>query len=319
MAGMSAEPLNTDRIALLDTFMRIVDAGNLSAAAAQMGMTQATVSRRLQGLERLLGVRLLNRSTHLVSLTEDGARCYERAKELLLDWEAFESDIKGEADEPAGLLRVLAPHALGQQQLIGPLMDYLRQYPGMTVEWLLTDRMPNFISEGIDCAIRIGEVTEPNVIALRLGDVPRIVVAAPSLLEGRLPPTTPEQLGQLPWLALQGFYRDEVTLSHARTGKVARFPIRPRLATDSLYAQRGAALVGLGAAILSSWAVIGDLDDGQLVHLAPDWEAAALPVYLVYPPARFQPARLRKFIDIMRTALPDLVRQTAGVAPRHPR
>lgn len=313
---MATETLSTDRIALLDTFVRIVDAGNLSAAAAQMGSTQATISRRLQSLERMLGVRLLNRSTHAVTLTEDGARCYERAKDLLLDWGAFESEIKGEAEEPTGVLRVLAPHALGQQQLIAPLMDYLRRHQGMTVEWLLSDRMPNFIAEGVDCAIHIGPVAEPNVVALRLGDVPRIVVAAPALLAGRAFPRTPDDLAQLPWLALQTFYRDEVLLTHAKTGKSARFPIRPRLATDSVYALRNATVGGLGVALASRWALTELLDAGQLVQLTPDWGASPLPVHLVYPQARFYPARLRTFIDIMRAALPDLVRQAVHPAQR---
>src|SRR4051794_29229864 len=111
----------TDRIALMQTFVRIVEAGSLSAAAAQMGATQPTVSRRLQALERSLGVRLLRRSTHAMKLTDDGERCFERAKELLANWEAFEAELRGTGDEPEGSLRVIAPHAFGQQQLVEPL------------------------------------------------------------------------------------------------------------------------------------------------------------------------------------------------------
>lgn len=297
-------PIGSDRIALLETFIRIVDSGSLSAAAAQLGSTQPTISRRLQQLERLLGVRLLQRSTHRMKLTEDGARCYERAKDLLDGWQMLESDVRGADDQPSGHLRVVAPHAFGQQQLIGPLADYLRRYPRMTVEWLLHDRMPDFIAEGIDCAIRVGEIGDPSVIALRLAEVPRIAVAAPALLAGRPVPSHPSELAELPWLALRTFYRDEVTLTHAGTGEIARFPIRPRLSTDGLQAVRNAAIEGLGAAIGSHWAMVGDLAAGRLVHLAPDWQAAALPVNLVYPPARFQPARLRRFIEVMRRAVP---------------
>ncbi|ALG74668.1 LysR family transcriptional regulator [Azospirillum thiophilum] len=297
-------PIGSDRIALLETFIRIVDSGSLSAAAAQLGSTQPTISRRLQQLERLLGVRLLQRSTHRMKLTEDGARCYERAKDLLDGWQMLESDVRGADDQPSGHLRVVAPHAFGQQQLIGPLADYLRRYPRMTVEWLLHDRMPDFIAEGIDCAIRVGEIGDPSVIALRLAEVPRIAVAAPALLAGRPVPSHPSELAELPWLALRTFYRDEVTLTHAGTGEIARFPIRPRLSTDGLQAVRNAAIEGLGAAIGSHWAMVEDLAAGRLLHLAPDWQAAALPVNLVYPPARFQPARLRRFIEVMRRAVP---------------
>ncbi|WP_042445104.1 LysR family transcriptional regulator [Azospirillum sp. B510] len=294
----------SDRIALLETFVRIVESGSLSAAAALLGSTQPTVSRRLQLLERMLGVRLLQRSTHRMSLTEDGTRCYERAKDLLAGWQILESDVRGADDQPSGHLRVVAPHAFGQQQLIGPVVDYLRRYPGMTVEWLLHDRMPDFIAEGIDCAIRVGEVADPSVVALRVAEVPRIAVASPLMLDGRPPPRHPDELAELPWLALRTFYRDEVMLTHATTGETASFAIRPRLSTDGLQAIRNAALLGLGAAIGSQWALVEDLAAGRLVHLAPDWRAAALPVHLVYPPARHQPARLRRFIEVMRVAVP---------------
>jgi DNA-binding transcriptional LysR family regulator len=292
-----------DRLALMETFVRIVEAGSLSAAAARLGSTQPTVSRRLQALERSLGVRLLRRSTHAMKLTEDGERCYERAKELLASWQAFESDMRGADDEPTGLLRVLAPHALGQQQLIGPLADYLRRSPRMTVEWLLTDRTPDFIAEGVDCAIHVGEVHDPSVVAVRLGELPRIVVAAPSVLGSKPLPTRPDELAPLPWLALRTFYRDEVVLTHAETGETARFPIRPRLLTDGLYAVCNAAVMGVGVAIASAWALDEDLATGRLLHLAPQWRAAPLPVFLVYPPARFQPTKLRRFIDTLRAAL----------------
>jgi DNA-binding transcriptional LysR family regulator len=215
--------------------------------------------------------------------------------------------MRGAGDEPAGLLRVVAPHAFGQQQLIGPLADYLHRHPRMAVEWLLHDRTPDFIAEGIDCAIQVGEVSDPSVVALRLGEVPRIVVAAPALLGGAPLPAQPAELAQLPWLALHTFYRNEVVLTHAVTGETARFPIRPRLSTDGLYALRSAATLGLGAAIASSWALGEELAAGRLLHLAPQWRAAPLPVHLVYPPARFYPARLRRFIEIMRVALPRAV------------
>ena len=295
---------STDRIALMQTFVRIVEAGSLSAAAAQMGSTQPTVSRRLQALERSLGVRLLRRSTHAMKLTEDGERCFERAKELLASWEAFEAELRGAGDEPEGSLRVIAPHAFGQQQLVEPLAHFLRRHPRVTVEWLLHDDIQDFVAHGIDCAIQIGEVRDPGVVAIKLAEVPRIVIAAPSVFVGRPVPAHPEELASLPWLALRTYYRNEVTLTHAASGETRRFAIRPRLSTDSLLAMRNAALAGLGACVASAWLPIEDLARGRLVHLAPEWRAAPLPVHLVYPHARFQPARLRRFIEAMREAMP---------------
>lgn len=291
-----------DRIELMQTFVRIVDAGSLSAAAAQLGASQPTVSRRLQALERFLGVKLLRRSTHAMKLTEDGERAYARARELLEDWHAMEADLRGVGDAPQGLLRVVVPHAFGQMQLVAPLVDYLKRYPQVTVDWLLRDRQPDFVAEGIDCAIQVGAVSLPSVVAVQIAEIPRIVVGAPSLIgEGGVPQHALD-LATLPWLAIQTFYRDEVGLRHQVDGETVQFPIRPRLSTDSLYALRNAALLGLGACISSAWVVAQDVAEGRLLHLAPDWRATPLPVFLVYPPARHPPARLRYFIAAMRAA-----------------
>jgi DNA-binding transcriptional LysR family regulator len=288
----------------VETFVRIVDAGSLSAAARALATTQPTISRRLKTLEKSLGVRLLQRSTHAMKLTDDGMRCYARAKELIAGWQEFESEIRGAVDEPVGMLRVVAPHAFGQQQLVGPLAEYLARYPRMTVDWTLHDRTPDFIGEGIDCAIRVGEIPDPSVVAIRLGDVPRIVIGAPALFANRALPAHPDELAALPWISVRHFYRDEVALTHAQTGETVRVPVQPRIYTDNLYAMRSAAALGVGAALGSRWALREELDAGRLVQLVPDWQASPLPIWLIYPPARFYPARLRRFIDIMRVAVP---------------
>jgi len=284
--------------------VRIVDAGNLSSAATQLGTTQPTVSRRLQTLERSLGVRLLRRSTHSMTLTEDGQRCLTRARELLASWHAFEADLRGAGDEPEGTLRVIAPHAFGQQQLVVPLADYLKRHPRVSVEWLLHDRRPDFIAEAIDCAIEVGEVNDPAVVAVQLAEVPRIVVVAPELLPAGTTPLQPADLAALPWLAMRPYYSTEISLTRIGSAEVARIPIRPRMSTDSLFALRHAARLGAGAAIVSSWIVADDLASGRLRHVAPDWRAAPLPVHLVYPYARHYPARLLRFLDVMRQAMP---------------
>ncbi|WP_223750215.1 LysR family transcriptional regulator [Myxococcus faecalis] len=297
-------PTTADRLELMQTFLRIVDAGSLSSAAAQLGTTQPTVSRRLQALERSLGLRLLQRSTHAMKLTEDGARCYERAKELLANWEMFEADLRGASDEPEGTLRVVVPHAFGQQLLVEPLTEYLHRHPRVSVEWLLHDRAVDFIADGIDCAIHVGEVKDPSVVAIRVAEVPRIVAAAPSVLTGRSRPTHPDELARLPWLSLRTFYRNELSLTHVATGEAQPIVFQPRLSTDSLYALRSAALKGLGICVASAWVLHEDIVKGRLVHLVPEWQASALPMYLLYPAARFHPARLRKFVALMRELIP---------------
>ncbi|ATB41700.1 LysR family transcriptional regulator [Cystobacter fuscus] len=302
-----AASATADRLELMQTFLRIVDAGSLSSAAAQLGTTQPTVSRRLQALERSLGLRLLQRSTHAMKLTEDGVRCYERAKELLASWEMLEADLRGASDEPEGTLRVVVPHAFGQQLLVGPLTEYLNRHTRVSVEWLLHDRAVDFIADGIDCAIHVGEVHDPSVVAIRVAEVPRIVVAAPSVLSGVPVPTHPDELARLPWLSLRTFYRNEVSLTHVATGEVRPIVFHPRLSTDSLYAIRSAAVNGLGVCVASAWALHEDITRGRLVHLVPRWRAASLPMYLIYPSARFHPARLRTFVELMRETIPGAV------------
>ncbi len=318
----TALPAGVDRLALLQTFVHIVEAGSLSAAAARGGTSQPTISRRLQMLERRLGVRLLQRSTHAMKLTPDGERCFAHAKGLLDNWQAIEADLRGAQHEARGALRVVAPHAFGQEQLIAPLLEFLRRHPQVSVEWLLYDRLPDFIAQGVDCAIRVGAVEEPGVVAIRLAEVPRIVVAAPGLWGRGKPPQHPQALQDLPWLAFRTYYRDEVQLTQQPGGQTLRLPIRPRLATDSLHALRQAALGGAGAALLSAWVVADDLAQGRLVQLAPAWAAPPLPVYLVYPQAPFLPARLRAFTELMRAWMPRIAgmlaptRASAGAAPR---
>lgn len=296
---------------LLQTFLRIVDAGSLSAAAVQLGTTQPTVSRRLQTLESWLGCRLLQRTTHVMNLTEDGHRFYRHARTLLDSWQEMEEDLLESADSPSGLLRVLVPHALGQDHLIPALHKYLTRYPGMNVEWTLHDRRPDFIAEGFDCAIQVGQISDPSVVSVLLAEIPRIVVAAPGLQPG-----SDEQdvswLQTLPWLALNTFYRNEVALTNSNNNSLYRLPIEPRLSTDSLYAMRNALLCGMGVGIVSSWVVEEDLAAGRLIHMFPEWQAPELPINLVYPYAWYYPARLLSFMQIMRTAF----QGARGVMPR---
>ena len=303
-----ALPHGADRIDLFHTFVRIVDTGSLSAAAAQLGTTQPTVSRRLRALETLMGLRLLQRSTHAMKLTEDGERCLALARGLLETWNALDANLRGAAAQPEGTLRIVAPHAFGQDQLIGPVSDFLRRYPNVGIEWLLHDRRPDFIAEGIDCAIQVGSVDDPLLVAVKLGEVDRVAVAAPGLLAGRETPTHPRQLGDLPWLALRTYYRNEILLANAAAGTSFTLPIKPCFSTDSLYALCNAALRGLGVCVASRWLVEDHIVAGRLVYLLPDWCAAPLPVHLVYPHSRIYPARLSRFVEWMRQMAPAAIR-----------
>ena len=301
-----------DRLALLHSFVTVVDAGSLSRAAARLGTTQPTISRRLQQLEALLGLNLLQRTTRGVRVTEDGQRCAERARELLGDWDALATDLRAGGEQARGNLRVVAPHAFGQAQLVEPLADFLAANPEVSVEWLLHDRLPDFARAGIDCAIHVGDVDDESLVAIGLGEVTRVIIAAPSLLArhgGRA--ETLAEVGALPWLAFGHFYRTSVRLRDTASGELTELSITPRLTTDSLFALRNAVLMGCGVAVVSAWSVIDDIAAGRLVRLLPGWQAPPLPVRLLYPQASHLPARMRKFIELMRERLPRI----AGVMP----
>lgn len=298
-----------DRIELMRTFIRIVEAGSLSSAARQLDTTQATVSRRLQSLESMLGNRLILRTTHAMKLTDDGERCYQHARQVVDAWLALEDEMSIADDRPVGVLRVRAPHAFGQQQLLGPLVSFLQCYPQLAVEWMLNDKTVDFLSDNIDCAIRVGAEVDPATVSVLLAEVPRSLVVAPQLLSRYPALAMPEDLSRLPWVAISTFYQHEVELQHQEDSREISFGIVPCLSTDSVYVARNTALAGLGVAIVSSWAVTEDIAAGRLVELFPQWRASSLPVHLVYPWARYYPTRLRKFLDLMREVMP----QVAGM------
>ena len=288
------------------TFIRIVESGSLSGAARQLDTTQATVSRRLQSLETLLGVRLLLRTTHAMKLTDDGERCYHHARRVIDSWLALEDEVGQAEDEPVGILRVRAPHAFGQEQLLPPLMQFLTRYPQLSIEWKLNDRSVDFLSDDIDCAIRVGAEVDPATVSVLLAEVPRSVVASPALLAQFTAPAHPDDLSALPWVALSTFYHQHIELFKRGEKEPTRVAISPRLSTDSLYVARNTALMGLGIAAVSSWTVEEDIREGRLVHLLPDWQPAPLPVHLVYPWSRYYPARLRRFLEMMREIMPQM-------------
>ncbi|WP_447853937.1 LysR family transcriptional regulator [Enterobacter mori] len=294
-----------DRVELMRTFVRIVETGSLSAAARQLSTTQATVSRRLQSLETLLGARLLLRTTHATRLTDDGERCYQHARRVIDSWLALEDEVGQAEDEPVGVLRVRAPHAFGQEQLLKPLTEFLQRYPQLSVEWMLNDKSVDFLSDNIDCAIRVGAEVDPATVSVQLAEVPRSIVASPALL-ARFPKVSkPEDLQALPWIAISTFYQRHVELFDG-AAQPTRIAISPRLSTDSLYVARNTALTGLGVALVSSWTVKEDIQEGRLIPLLPEWQPTALPVHLVYPWSRYYPARLRRFLEMMKQVMPGI-------------
>ena len=301
-----------DRLALLQTFLRVAEAGSFSAAAQQLATTQPTVSRRVQMLESLLGARLVERSTRGLRLTEEGERCAAQAQDLIDGWQSLAEELDG-GDELAGTLRLRVPHAFGQSQLIDPLAAFLTRHPRVSVEWMLQDQLPDFSRENVDCSLLVGEISQPNLIATQLAEVPRVLVAAPALakklpkgLDRKSPEEIAALLGAQPWLALLAFYRDGIDLTASKGEGRMHVSFRPRLGTDSLFALIESVRRGLGLALVSQWAVMDDLAQGRLVRLLPDWCASPLPISLVYPSRPLQPARLRALLQDMPEVIPTM-------------
>ncbi|MEC6906702.1 LysR family transcriptional regulator [Photobacterium piscicola] len=300
-------PKNLDRILLLTTWVRIVEAGSLSAAAKQLKTTQPTVSRRLQSLEQIFKCKLMLRTTHQLKLTDEGDTCYQYAKQLLEQWSILEDSVGSDTTKIKGRLRVRAPHAFGQQQLIKPLMEYLTLYPEMRIDWLLNDTSPDFLADNIDCAIHVGAITNPNVVAKLIGYVPRIIVAAPEVIKEHGDVKDISELQQWPWIAVSTFYNHELVLKNTRSNALSVLDLDPILSTDNLYSALECIKGGLGIGVISSWLVKPYLLTGQLVHMAEHWQADPLPVYFVYPYSNYYAKRLRLFMEVMTIGIQQMI------------
>lgn len=294
-------PLSFDRIELMSTFVKIVESKNLSAAAVSLRTTQPTISRRLKLLENSLEVKLLQRTTHKMSLTEEGRHFYFHAKDLLERWQTIETEIKGTKVEPRGTMRIQVPHALGQEQLIPIIHQYIQLYPKVRIEWILKDKMPDFLSENIDCAIHVGFIEDPSLVAIKIFEIPRIIVAAPKFAKNLKKISHPEDLIDLPWLSLKTYYFEEIDFKHTKNPKEeCSLKIAPHFSTDSLYALKKMTVLGNGICVTSKWVVEEELKTGKLVQVCPLWEGARFPIYLTYPQSKHKPAKLAKFIELIK-------------------
>jgi len=279
-------------------FTRVVDAGSFTKAAEQLGVPKSTVSRRVSRLEQALGVRLLQRTTRRLSLTDAGAAYYDRVSEAFVHLEeasAVVSDLQG---APRGLLRVTAPPDLGN--LLGEtLVEFRRSYPDIRVELSLTGRLVDLVGEGFDVAMRGGKLQDSSLVAKKLGEMSEIVVAAPRYLEGRRPPETPEDLPQHAVVVFRG--RDghvEWTLQRA-DGARATVPLRGELGGDEYGFVRAATIAGAGVALLPYFHASRALEDGRLVRLLPGWEQRGASLHLVFPSGRHLPRKVQAFKDFV--------------------
>lgn len=293
-----------DRLALLETFVRIAERGTISAAARDLGMSQGSASRQLKDLEDRLGVQLIRRTTHSLALTEAGHDVLADARQMITSWEALEEQHAPDGEDLRGSLRIVAPVALGQLHLADIAIAFQAANPNVSVNWLLQDEPIRFAEVGCDCWIKIGPVPDDTLIVRCLGRVERLIVGAPDVA-ARLERQAPEAVESLPFVTLTPFDGAKIGLIGPRD-RQAHLAVRSTLSTNNIMSLKRAAVSGLGAAVLPRWFVSDELDAGSLVDVLPGWRAAKLDVNLAYLPARRQPQRLTAFIETLEARFRDI-------------
>jgi DNA-binding transcriptional LysR family regulator len=293
----------------------VVETGSFTKAAETLHMSKTTVTQLVQQLEARLRVRLLNRTTRKVNVTADGAAYYERVVRLLADIDDAETSLSSASAVPRGRLRVDVPSPLARMILIPALPALYAQYPDIQLDMGVSDRMVDIIGESVDCVVRGGELTDPSLVARRVGDLQFSVCAAPSYLERSGTPLHPKEL--------ENTHHHLVGFLAARTGKpfphvmrrgdeIVNVQSRYLLAVDDGNAYLAAGLAGLGILWLADYMAKAHLARGELVPLFEGWCIDPMPIYVAFPPNRPVSAKLRVFIEWVA----DLMAQHAPITDR---
>lgn len=278
----------------LRIFVEVVRAGSFAGAARTLEMQRSAVSRKVADLEEHLGARLLQRTTRTLHLTDEGRIFYDHCQRALGELEEAEQALAGMHAVPRGLLRVTAPLSFG---FLGPLVgEFLRENPEVQMELLCTDRVVDLVEEGFDVAIRAGRLPDSSLIARKLGDLPRYVVASPRYLEGRKAPRTPEDLPEHTCLT---FGSPRATWRLVSEDRAVEVKVEGRLAVNDFEVLREAVVAGGGIALLPDRECIEAIREGRLVRLLPAWTSEETPIHILYPSTRHLSARVKTFVEFM--------------------
>ncbi len=294
-----------DKLRAMHTFVQIAEQGSLTAAARVLGSSLPAVVRALAAYEALLGVRLFNRTTRRISLTDEGRRHLDSCRQVLAAVDESEAALSAESRSPMGHLNVTAPVLFGQMYVAPAITRFVQAHPGMRCSVVLLDRMVNLLEEGLDVGIRIGPLEDSSLVALPLGRIRRVVVASPALLRRQGTPRHPRDLLGANCLrvasgAAQGWgpFRDGAkTLRLAVTGNLDFNHVLPAVQ---------ACVAGAGFGQFFSYQVAPYVAQKQLRIVLESFEPPPRPISLVYPHARLLPMRTRVFIDWMREELQGL-------------
>ncbi len=279
----------------LDIFARVARTGNMSAAGREMGMSPAVVSKRISMLEERLGVRLFQRTTRHLTLTETGEGYFKRVTDILSLVEEAEDFVSRRNAKPRGQLKLSVPTAFSEFHVIPHLEGFMARYPEIDLDFYVSDHLVDIIRDGFDLAIRIGDLKDSSLVAKRLAADPRVLVAAPGYLARRGTPMVLEDLETHVCLPLG---HDD----HWRLADKAQTPIAFRLPgairSNSAAFTRSALLAGIGIGLRSLWEIGADLESGRLVRVLPQFSGTADDgIFAVYPSRDFVPAKVSVFID----------------------
>jgi DNA-binding transcriptional LysR family regulator len=282
----------------MSVFSKVVAAGSLSAAARDLGISTAVVSRRLATLEARLGVRLVNRTTRRLALTDEGASYHEACVRILGEVEDADAAAAAQRVEPQGILKVALPASFGHKHIAPLIPPFAARYPKIQLALSLSDRTVNMIEEGYDLAIRIGELEDSSLAARKLAPNRRVVCASPGYLAQHPAPLTPDDLQRHNCLTTNDLQMNwEYKGPDGKRGMVR---VSGHYACDNWEVLREWAMAGLGVALKSTWDVRRQLGDGLLVPLLPGYDFGTdVAIYAVYPHRRHLPAKTRVFIDYL--------------------
>jgi DNA-binding transcriptional LysR family regulator len=287
-----------DTLAEMSVFSKVVGAGSLSAAARELGLSPAVISRRLAALESRLGVRLINRTTRSLHLTDEGATYYDTCTRLLSEIEEADAAVAAGRVEPRGPLKIALPAAFGHLHVAPLIPRFAARYPNVQLALSLSDRNVNVIEEGFDLAIRIADLADSSLAARKLAPNRRVVCASPDYLRRYGTPRTPQDLVGHNCLTTNDF---TMTWDYKEPeGAPGTVRVTGRYACDNWEVLREWAIAGMGVALKSTWDVREQLQDGSLVPLFPGYTFASdVAIYAVYPHRRLLPAKTRAFIEFL--------------------
>ena len=293
-----------DLIEAFATLVRVVELGSFSAVARERGATQSAVSRQITALEGELGVRLIQRTTRHLALTEDGRETLDHARAVLDAVAATRNAAARRSGEVAGTVRLATPVLVGH--LIATRMNILlERHPGISLELVMARAEHDMIEEGLDLWLRLGESTHASEVTRTLGQIQRVAVAAPEYLAARGRPTHPDELAGHDCLTQPQPGPHRVWRFHGAAGAVA-VTVSGRFSTDNGESTLRAALAGIGIVLTAEVVTRADLAAGRLIAVLPGWEPEPVPVTLVYPSRRNLPPRVRAVISFI----------TADILPR---